>query len=82
MQIFFKAALSGQRKGQKKWSFAPEQEKTYNYQNAVQLLPYEATPTALRPEIGGGTNHDQRGFKEKNMNNLEKYNVLAGVLRS
>lgn len=34
-----------------KWSFMPQRKKTYNYQNALQLLPSSAKPTAFWLEI-------------------------------
>lgn len=37
------------RKRQKGF-FMPKQKKNYNYQDALRLLPYKATPTAFHPE--------------------------------
>lgn len=69
-----KLALSGWRKRMKQ-SFRPKQKKTYNYQNALRLVPSKATPAAFQP-VGTAlqlVNKLQPTFRvliRKHMNNM------------
>lgn len=57
---------SGWRK-MRKWSFMAKQKKTYNFQNALRLLPSRVTCTGWNEYSNSQTNHSLHDFHHKKL---------------
>lgn len=61
------------------WSFMAKQKKTYNFQNALRLLPSRVTRAGWNKYSNLQTNHSLHGFHHKKCTIYKKKRKIAMV---